>query len=102
MRMGLASHANVYNTCLRILRSRGFELEVVGEPGPEGGYPASCQWIARKGGFYFCGDNPIELLGLVAVYDHVRPAADEPYWWAVEGPDVWTELLQAAFPDKMA
>jgi hypothetical protein len=100
--MGLASNANVYNTCLRILRSRGFELEVSGEAESDGSYPISCHWIARKDGFYFCGDNPIELLGLVAVYDHVRPSVDEPYWWAVEGPDLWTELKEAAFSDKEA
>jgi hypothetical protein len=100
--MGLASNANVYNTCLRILRARGFALEVSGEPEPDGSYPASCNWIARKDGFYFCGDNPIELLGLVAIFDHVRPTADESYWWAVKGPDIWRELMKAAFPDKDA
>lgn len=98
--MGLASHANVYNTCLRILRSRGFALNVRGELEPDGSYPVACRWIARKGDFYFCGDNPIELLGLVAVSDHVRPHEDRPYWWAVEGPDIRSELLESAFPDE--
>jgi len=98
--MGLASYPNVYNTCLRILRSRGFELEVSGEPQPDGTYPAACRWIARREGFYFCGDNPIELLGLVAVYDHVKPAEDTPYWWSVDGPNIHLELLEAAFPEN--
>jgi hypothetical protein len=98
--MGLASHANVYNTCLRILRSRGFALEVSGEPRPDGAYPTDCHWIARKDGFYFCADNPIELLGLVAISDHVRPEEDRPYWWAVHGPDIESELMEAAFPDE--
>jgi hypothetical protein len=89
----------VYNTCLRILRARGFELEVSGEPQADGSYPVECLWIARRDGFYFCGDNPIELLGLVAVYDYVKPTEDRPYWWKVEGPDVEGDLLEAAFPD---
>ena len=97
--MGLASHCNVYNTCLRILRARGFELEVSGEPEADGSYPVNCQWIARKGQFYFCGDNPIELIGLIAVYDYVKPNEDESYWWKVEGPDIETELKEAAFSD---
>jgi hypothetical protein len=97
----LASHGNVYNTCLRILRARGFELAVSGEPQPDGNYPVERQWFARKEGFYFCADNPIELLGLVAVYDYVRPADDRPYWWKVDGPDVESELLEAAFPDPI-
>ena len=29
--MGLVSHANVYNTCLRILSNRGFAMHVEGE-----------------------------------------------------------------------
>ena len=97
--MGLASHCNVHNTCLRFLRARGFELEVRGERQPDGSYPVERHWIARKDGFYFCGDNPIELLGLVAVHDRVQPLDDEPYWWSVEGPDIEWELLEAAFPD---
>lgn len=98
--MGLASHANVFNSCLLILRKRGFVLRVIGEMTPDGCYPPQACWIAEKGGFYFCADNPIELLGLVAVHDHVRPEEDRPYWWRIEGPDVWTELMEAAFPDK--
>jgi hypothetical protein len=97
--VGLSSNANVYGTCLRILRSRGFELEVRGDPEPDGSYPVGKSWVARKGGFYFCADNPIELLGLVAVYDHVQPVEPRSYWWYVEGPDVEGELLEAAFPD---
>ena len=95
--MGLASHANVYNTCLRILRQRGFSLRLSGELLPDGSYPPDPHWIAEKAGFYFCADNPIELLGLTAVYDHVQLASDKSYWWEVDGPDVWDELLDQAF-----
>jgi hypothetical protein len=77
-------------------------LEVTGEPQPDSGPPARQFWIARKDGFYFCGDNPIELMGLVAIYDHVQPQEDRPYWWKVEGPEIWSELLEAAFPDKQS
>src|SRR5262245_42875059 len=98
--MGLASHINVYNTCLHILRNRGFSLEVRGEREADGGFPGRCFWIAKKDGFYFCGDNPIELLGLVGVHDYVKPAADTPYWWRLSGGDVWLELLEQAFPEQ--
>ncbi len=83
-----------YSSC-----ARGFAPEVTGEPQPDGSYPDLRQWIARKGEFYFCADNPIELLGLVAIYDYVQPDEDRDYWWKVAGPDVERELLQAAFPD---
>jgi hypothetical protein len=97
--MGLSSHINVWNTCLRILRQRGFALRVEGEARADGCHPTDALWIAEKDGFFFCGDNPIELLGLVAVHDRVRPGEDLPYWWRVDGPDVYTELMEAAFPD---
>jgi hypothetical protein len=100
--MGLASHANAYNTCLRILRARGFTLEVSGNQADDGGYPVDCLWIAHKGDFHFTADNPIELLGLTAIYEHVKPTEDQPYWWSVDGPDIWTELMEAAFPDDQS
>lgn len=98
--MGLASHLNVFNSCLRILRAKGYELSVSGERTPDGGLPYEAHWIAERDGFYFCGDNPIELLGLVAIYDHVQPAADEPYWWRVHDSDedLWAELLETLPP----
>ena len=70
-----------------------------GELDADGCYPPFAHWIAERDCFYFCGDNPIELLGLVAVYDHVQPERDVPYWWVVEGEDIWIELMEAAFPD---
>jgi hypothetical protein len=101
-RLSLSSHANVYNTCLRILRTRGFALRVEGEMTADGCYPIDAHWIAEEPGFRFTADNPIELLGLVAVYDDVRPTETRPYWWCVEGSDIWSELMEAAFPDHGA
>jgi hypothetical protein len=98
--MSLGSHANVYNTCLRILRNRGFALRVEGEMTADGCYPPDALWIAEKEWFHFAADNPIELLGLVAVYDYVRPKEASPYWWVVQGPDLWRELMEEAFPDE--
>jgi hypothetical protein len=98
--MSLYSHANVYNTCLRILRSRGFAPRVEGELTADGCYPTSAQWFAEKEGFSFIADNPVELLGLVAIYDHVHPEDDRPYWWAVDGSDIWSALMEAAFPEN--
>jgi hypothetical protein len=96
----VSSHFNVWNTCLHILRERGFELEVDGESLPDGSYPPNALWIAHKDGFSFCGDNPIELLGLVAIYDHLKPTENRNYWWRIDGPDIWLELMEKTFPDK--
>ncbi|WP_338846796.1 hypothetical protein V8J88_23875 [Massilia sp. W12] len=63
-------------------------------------YPVDAIWIAELNGFKFMADNPIELLGLVAIYDHKKPESDSNYWWHVEGEDIWTELMEDAFPDS--
>ena len=91
--MSLASHANVYNTCLRILRRRGYSLRL--EYGADvGEADESPLWVAEKDGFRFMADNAVELLGLTAVFEFVKPEKDEPYWWTVDGPDIWSELRE--------
>src|SRR5215470_11796915 len=50
----------------------------------------------KRTSFVFTRRNPIELLGLVAIFDHVKPKEDTPYWWEVKGPHVRRELMAAA------
>jgi GrpB-like predicted nucleotidyltransferase (UPF0157 family) len=77
----LGSHANVWNTCLALLHQKGYRVQVSLDPedGPSHG------WFAEKADFSFAADNPIELLGLVAIFEEVKPADDRPYWWHVSG-----------------
>lgn len=97
--VSLGSHANVYNTCLRILHNRQYRLWVSGGLDQDGCYPLDLQWYAEKNGEIFLADNPIELLGLTAVYEYVNPAGEmESYWWSVKGPDIQQALLDEAFP----
>jgi len=91
----LSSHANMYNTCLRILRHEGYRLWVQPRPDKNGAVmPRSLIWWAEKAGYEFSANNPIELLGLVSIYEHKRPTDYHRYWWQVEGPDIWDELYQ--------
>ncbi|MFI5774112.1 hypothetical protein ACIA74_37500 [Streptomyces sp. NPDC051658] len=76
----LASHANVWETCLQLLHRQGYHLKV--ELSDEEDEYALDAWLAEKDGFTFWGDNPIELLGLVAVYEDVQPEEDQAYWWS--------------------
>lgn len=117
--MGLSSHVNVFNTCLRILAEKGYAVRVevsdewrsrrteaeqfaliamFAPPGEmeQGRGLNRHLWFAEKDGFYFCADNPIELLGLVAVRDHMKPAEDVSYWWRTDGPDLHAEFLDQA------
>jgi len=97
----LTSHANVYNTCLRILRERGYELRLEGEVDAEGIIiPSSLNWVALVSDYQMNAHNPIELLGLIAIYEERNPKPDsDSYWWSVSGPDIYRELMDRTFAD---
>lgn len=90
----------MYNTCLRILRRKGYRLWV--QPRDKVGpvMPRSLIWWAEKGSYQFSAGNPIELLGLAAIYEHKQPTEYHRYWWQVEGPDIWEELYQEVVDDS--
>jgi len=75
----LGSHANVWETCLQRMDRRGYSLETK-YPDDEDDEGLSL-WFAEKDGFTFVADDPIQLLGLVTVYEDVQPKEDQPYWW---------------------
>lgn len=88
----LTSAENVHESCLRVLRARGFSLSRVLDQFEErpGGYRA------ERAGFSFEAPTPLELLGLTALYEYARPSDDESRWWLARGSDVESELLQSA------
>ena len=90
----LFSYPNVWNTCLLIMRQRGYRLFLLGDP-DEGGSISLCTWNAEKDGMKFRAENPIELLGLIAIREHQCPAAETSYWWRIEGPNLIAELESA-------
>lgn len=88
----LTSDENVTASCLRILRARGWSLSRVLdqlEESPRG-------YRAEQGAFSFEARTALELLGLTALHDYVRPIDDEPRWWLLSGVDIESELLQSA------
>ena len=79
----LSSYPNVFNTCLVLLRQSGFNLS----------YDKTADaWNAKKNGFSFRADNPIELLGLASVYEKLQPKEEKEYWWQIQEPNVVAEL----------
>src|SRR5262249_47317987 len=96
----LSSHTNVYNTCLLILRQHGYKLSLGGDLDAEGSIKwSSLVWRAERGEYIFNAWNPIELLGLTAIYEFRHPDAGKPGWWVVDGANIFEELLDEAFPD---
>ena len=79
----LSSYLNVYNTALVILQKKGFASRLDDK---------TDNWYTEKYGWTFQADNPIELLGLVAIYGHQRPKTKTEYWWRIDKPDLLTEL----------
>ena len=79
----LSSYINVFNTCLVLMQREGYSLSY--DKGKDA-------WLASKNGFSFWGDNPTELLGLTAIYEKLRPAADTEYWWKIATPNLLDEL----------
>lgn len=98
--VAIASARNVYNTCLRIFRARGFELWIE-ERGENTNGMEDVFYFAKKGEFDFAAPNPIELLGLAAIYEYKNPQKPpDSYWWMVEGEDIHDELFETAFGNE--
>jgi hypothetical protein len=73
----LGAYTNVLNTALVILQRKGFR--VWSDEKEE-------NWYAEKDGWDFMADDPIQLLGLVAIFEHQRPTEFSEYWWQLQEP----------------
>ena len=81
----LGSYLNVYNTALVILERKGWSLR----------YEKTDElWFANKDGWNLVADNPIELLGLVAIFEHHAPKKKTEYWWKIDKPNLVEKLEQ--------
>jgi hypothetical protein len=96
----LVENMNVWNTCLRILRSHGFQLSLRSDD-PNADL-AACFWVAEKDGYDLWAGDPIQLLGLAAIHSYHSPTISppEPYWWLVGGEDIIDELCEDRWPDE--
>jgi hypothetical protein len=89
----LFSHANVWNSCLLLLREFGYSLHASGHAAHRD-YPSRLRWHATMSdGTDLSADTPIELLGLASLHRYHRPGVDSAYWWRIDGPSVVNELI---------
>lgn len=93
-RKTLLAYHNVWNSCLISLCDAGYELELIGEPDPNG-YASHCGWRATRDGVVLEAGNPTELLGLAGLHQNATKSIDEDYWWRVDGPNLTAELEDA-------
>jgi len=94
----LASHRNVWSTCLELLSQRGWILRCVLSPADE----EVVAWVAEKGDIDLVADNPIELLGLSALHDEIRPPQHRPYWWVIAPADKAMRLTDRLLEEALA
>jgi hypothetical protein len=93
----LSSHINVWETCLQLMNRRGYRLEMSYADDEDGGLST---WSAAKDGFTFMADDPIQLLGLITVYEDVQPEDNRAYWWCAKTdrshPGLYDQLIEQA------
>lgn len=68
----LSEFPNVYDSALDLLEKKGFQLWF--DEGSE-------LFFAERNGSDFAAENPISLLGLVAIFEAEEPAQFHEYWW---------------------
>ena len=79
----LSAHLNVYNTALVVLERKGWALR----------YDKLREWwFATKDGWEFLAEDPMQLLGLVAIYESHAPLAKSEYWWKIDDPDLLSKF----------
>jgi hypothetical protein len=78
----LSAYLNVYNTALVIIERKGWTLR----------YDASREWwFAQKDDWELLADDPMQLLGLVAIHEHHAPEEKSEYWWRIDEPNLLTQ-----------
>jgi hypothetical protein len=75
----LATYANVLNTALVILQRKGYRVWSNED---------ESMWYAERQGWDFQADDPIQLLGLVGIFEHHQPTDFREYWWQIQEPFV--------------
>lgn len=70
----LSEHANVDDTALSVLTSKGFQVWHDKE---------TETYYAEKEGWDFASESPCGLLGLVAIFEYLQPKQYSDYWWRV-------------------
>ena len=68
----LSDYTNVFATALQVLRDKGYRVWFDARAGND---------CAEKDGWDFMSRSPCGLLGVVAIYEHVKPTQFREYWW---------------------
>lgn len=73
----LSYYTNVLNTALVVLQRKGYRVWT-----EQNGH----RFCAEKNGWDFTAHDPVQLLGLIAIYEVQQPTAYREYWWKIDEP----------------
>jgi len=87
----LSAAGNVENTALVILKEKGYQIWY------DKDLDLCC---AEKGGWDFFATGAVELLGVVAIFEHHKPKGFKEYWWKIDQPFLVLDLPDQPIPYK--
>ena len=76
----LSYYTNVHSTTANVAKKKGFRVWREWDEGVIRRY-----W-AEKDGWDFCAKDPVQLSGLIAIFETVSPEEWKEYWWSVGKP----------------
>ena len=79
----LSAYLNVYNTALVVLTRKGWSVSFDS---------AQDWWHARKDEWELLANDPMQLLGLVAIHEYHAPQRKVEYWWKIDEPNLLEQL----------
>jgi hypothetical protein len=71
-----SEYSNMYNAAINIIHAKGYQTWLD---------PVTQLFSAEKDGWDFQSESPCGLLGLIAVFEFIKPSAYSEYWWKNEG-----------------
>jgi hypothetical protein len=79
----LSEYVNVYNSALTIIENKGFQIWFNDK---------AELYCAEREGWDFMAENPISLLGLIAMHEAITPSVYAEYWWKSNPPSDYQSL----------
>ena len=71
----LSAYNSTEKTSFHVLREKGYQV-----------WKKKDLYMAEKDGWDFAAHEMVELLGVVAVFENMRPARYAEYWWMISEP----------------
>ncbi len=82
----LSYYSNVQNTALNLIAGRGYQIWHD---------PSNHHYCAEKDGWDFMANEPVQLLGLISIFETLDPSEYREYWWRIREPRLYDSLANS-------